>query len=43
MDEQKSGHVTTNFLNGHEPQSRRGKEEGLTVVGEMLHTVGNFD
>lgn len=43
MDEQKYGHITTNFLNGHEPQSRRGKEEGLIVVGEALHTVGNLD
>lgn len=43
MDKQKSGHVTTNFLNGLEPQSRREKEEGLIVVGETLHTVGNFD
>lgn len=43
MDKQKYGHITTHFLNGHEPQSRRGKKEGLIIVGEALHTVCNFD
>lgn len=43
MDELKYGHITANFLNGHEPQSRRGKKEELIIVGEALYTVGNFD